>query len=129
MKKVHFIGIGGIGISALARFLKEKDFIISGSDIKESDTIKELRDEGIEVVTPHSKEIIKDQDFVVYSAAIKPDNVEIVEASEPQPGFENRMVNPGNIGDISIKKDTPDPNGAVNENLKNIWHPQKDTVQ
>ena len=80
MKKVHFIGIGGIGISALARFLKEKDFIISGSDIKESDTIKELRDEGIEVVTPHSKEIIKDQDFVVYSAAIKPDNVEIVEA-------------------------------------------------
>ena len=46
--------------------------------------------------------------------------VEIVEASEPQPGFENRMVNPGNIGDISIKKDTPDPNGAVNENLKKV---------
>lgn len=80
MKKVHFIGIGGIGISAIARFLNEKDYIISGSDIKESDTIKELRSEGMEVVTPHSKSAIKDQDFVVYSAAIKADNIELVEA-------------------------------------------------
>ena len=71
IKKVHFIGIGGIGISAIARFLHEKGHKISGSDIKESKTTLELQNEGIEVITPHCKEAIKDQDFVVYSAAKK----------------------------------------------------------
>ncbi|WP_462112984.1 UDP-N-acetylmuramate--L-alanine ligase [Campylobacter concisus] len=80
MRKVHFIGIGGIGISAIARFLHEKGHKISGSDIKESKTTLELQNEGIEVITPHCKEAIKDQDFVVYSAAIKEDNIELVEA-------------------------------------------------
>ena len=80
IKKVHFIGIGGIGISAIARFLHEKGHKISGSDIKESKTTLELQNEGIEVITPHCKEAIKDQDFVVYSAAIKDDNIELVEA-------------------------------------------------
>ncbi|QPH98550.1 UDP-N-acetylmuramate--L-alanine ligase [Campylobacter concisus] len=80
MRKVHFIGIGGIGISAIARFLHEKGHKISGSDIKESKTTLELQSEGIEVITPHCKEAIKDQDFVVYSAAIKEDNIELVEA-------------------------------------------------
>ena len=80
IRKVHFIGIGGIGISAIARFLREKGHKISGSDIKESKTTLELKDEGIEVITPHCKEAIKDQDFVIYSAAIKEDNIELVEA-------------------------------------------------
>ena len=80
IRKVHFIGIGGIGISAIARFLHEKGHKISGSDIKESKTTLELKNEGIEVITPHCKEAIKDQDFVVYSAAIKEDNIELVEA-------------------------------------------------
>ncbi|WP_304339120.1 Mur ligase domain-containing protein, partial [Campylobacter ureolyticus] len=82
MKKVHFIGIGGIGISAIARFLKEKKFIISGSDISESETVRDLRNEGMKISTPHSKNNITDQDFVVYSAAIKPDNEELVEANK-----------------------------------------------
>ena len=80
IRKVHFIGIGGIGISAIARFLHEKGHKISGSDIKESKTTLELQNEGIEVITPHCKEAIKDQDFVVYSAAIKEDNIELLEA-------------------------------------------------
>lgn len=80
IRKVHFIGIGGIGISAIARFLHEKGHKISGSDIKESKTTLELQNEGIEVITPHCKEAIKDQDFVVYSAAIKEDNIELAEA-------------------------------------------------
>ncbi|ASM35205.1 UDP-N-acetylmuramate--L-alanine ligase [Campylobacter sputorum subsp. bubulus] len=82
MQKVHFIGIGGIGISAIARFLKEKNFIISGSDIKETQTIIDLRNEGIRVITPHSADIIQDQDMVVYSAAIKPENTELIAAKE-----------------------------------------------
>ena len=77
MKKVHFIGIGGIGISALARFLHEKNFIISGSDIKESETTYKLRADGMEIITPHDASAIKDQEIVIYSAAIKEDNVEL----------------------------------------------------
>lgn len=82
MRKVHFIGIGGIGISAIARFLNEKGYTISGSDIKESVTTKELVKQGISVITPHSKDAINDQDFVIYSAAIKEDNVELIEAKK-----------------------------------------------
>ena len=80
MKKVHFIGIGGIGISAIARFLKERDFIISGSDIADSAITKELRASGMKITVPHCTSAIEDPDFVVYSAAIKSDNVELVEA-------------------------------------------------
>ncbi|MDA3047780.1 UDP-N-acetylmuramate--L-alanine ligase [Campylobacter sp. JMF_08 NE1] len=80
MKKVHFIGIGGIGISALARFLQERNYTISGSDISESPTTIKLRESGMDINTPHSAEAIKDQEVVVYSAAIKEDNVELVEA-------------------------------------------------
>lgn len=80
MQKVHFIGIGGIGISAIARFLKEKNFIISGSDIKDSNTTKKLSQDGIKITVPHCSSAIEDPDFVVYSAAIKEDNVELVEA-------------------------------------------------
>lgn len=79
-KKVHFIGIGGIGISAIARFLNEKKFEISGSDVKHSKILCELEKEGMNIHTPHSCDNITNQDFVVYSAAIKPDNVELVQA-------------------------------------------------
>ncbi|MDY3133008.1 MAG: UDP-N-acetylmuramate--L-alanine ligase [Campylobacter lanienae] len=80
MKKVHFIGIGGIGISAIARFLKERNFIISGSDIADSAITKDLRAIGMKITVPHCTSAIEDPDFVVYSAAIKSDNVELVEA-------------------------------------------------
>lgn len=80
MKKIHFIGIGGIGISALARFLKEKGFNISGSDLRESKITKELENEGIVVQIPHLAKNVKGKDLVIYSAAIKAQNVEFKEA-------------------------------------------------
>lgn len=76
MQNIHFIGIGGIGISALARFLKEKGFNISGSDLKESKITKELEKEGVEVKIPHHKDNILGKDLVIYSAAIKEENPE-----------------------------------------------------
>ncbi len=82
LKKVHFIGIGGIGLSAIARFLKKEGFIITGSDIKHSPTTKELEDEGAIVSIPHNKNNIKDQDLIIYSAAIKEDNEELQEAKK-----------------------------------------------
>ncbi|MBZ7935883.1 UDP-N-acetylmuramate--L-alanine ligase [Campylobacter sp. B0100352/1] len=80
MQKIHFIGIGGIGISALARFLKEKGCVISGSDLKESKITKELEKEGVKIFIPHHQDNVLNKDLVVYSAAIKEENPEFKHA-------------------------------------------------
>ncbi|MGJ0113588.1 UDP-N-acetylmuramate--L-alanine ligase [Campylobacter molothri] len=76
MQKIHFIGIGGIGISALARFLKEKGCEISGSDLKESKITKKLEKEGVKIFIPHHQDNVLNKDLVIYSAAIKEENPE-----------------------------------------------------
>jgi len=79
---IHFIGVGGIGLSALARLLKHQKNDVSGSDIRESDITKELQSEGIKINTPHNKDAIKNQDLIIHSAVIESDNVEIIEAKK-----------------------------------------------
>ncbi|MBD3797175.1 MAG: UDP-N-acetylmuramate--L-alanine ligase [Campylobacterales bacterium] len=78
--KIHFIGIGGIGISGLAQYMHYKGHEVSGSDIKNTLITKKLREMGIKVSVPHSKEAIHDQDLVIHSAIIRPDNPEVVAA-------------------------------------------------
>lgn len=79
--KVHFIGIGGIGLSALARFLNFDGHEVCGSDIKSSLITKALEDEGIKVFTPQDAQNIKDDlDLVIYSAAVTDENPELIEA-------------------------------------------------
>jgi UDP-N-acetylmuramate--alanine ligase len=80
--KVHFIGIGGIGLSAIARYLKKLGHVVSGSDMSSTSLTKNLEKEGIEVTIPHNKESIKNQDLVIYSAVIKDHNCELKEARE-----------------------------------------------
>jgi len=80
--KVHFIGIGGIGLSALARFMKYKGDVVSGSDIKDTPITQKLREENIKVDIPQSKNNIKNQDLVIYSAAVLDNNPEIIEAKK-----------------------------------------------
>ena len=80
IKRIHFIGIGGIGISALAKFLHAQGVEISGSDTTEGSITKELKKMGIKVSIPHSKEAICAQDLVIHSAIIKQDNIEVQEA-------------------------------------------------
>ena len=78
---VYFIGIGGVSMSGLAEIMKHKGFQVSGSDIKESATIRHLRQIGIPVAIGHRKEnIVPDVDLVVYTAAVKEDNPEMIEA-------------------------------------------------
>ncbi len=77
---IHFIGIGGIGMSGLALIFHNLGFKISGSDIKRSTVIDGLKKSGINVKLGHRKENIKGADVVVYSTAIKEDNCEIMEA-------------------------------------------------
>ena len=78
MKKVHFIGIGGIGLSALARYLKQEGYEISGSDIKSTKITHALEEEGMSVTIPHDAACVCDQDMVIISAVIKEDNVEVI---------------------------------------------------
>ncbi|MDY5186056.1 Mur ligase domain-containing protein, partial [Helicobacter trogontum] len=78
--RVHFIGIGGIGVSGLARFLKAQGAIISGSDIMDTSITQALRNEGININIPHNKEVIADKDLIIHSAIIKDSNIEVIES-------------------------------------------------
>lgn len=81
-KNLHFIAIGGVGQSALAKILKIKGYNISGSDIKESKYTKELRDLGVQINIGHDKNVIKENMTIVLSSAIKEDNEELIRAKE-----------------------------------------------
>jgi UDP-N-acetylmuramate--alanine ligase len=82
--RLHFIGIGGIGLSGLARYFCRQGYQVTGSDIKETPLIEELRSEGIKVVVPHKSANIDrfKPDLVVFSAVIKPNNPELRRARE-----------------------------------------------
>ena len=80
--KIHFIGIGGIGISGLAQYMHFNGHEVTGSDIADSLTTKKLRGLGIKVTVPHSQDAITNQDLVVHSAIIRPDNPEVIAAKE-----------------------------------------------
>ena len=79
--KVHFIGIGGIGMSGIAELMKKIGYRVSGSDITESENVKRLKDIGIIVNIGHNKKNISKVNAVVYSSAVKQNNPEIKEAS------------------------------------------------
>lgn len=81
-KKIHFIGIGGIGMSGIAWLCLKKGHKISGSDIKSSNIIDKLRGEGARIEIGHSWENIKDIDIVVYSSAVLGHNPELSEANK-----------------------------------------------
>lgn len=80
-KRLHFIGIGGIGMSGIAQLCLKKGYIVSGSDINESESTRNLIKMGATVYTGHSRENVAGRDLVVYSSAIMPDNCEFQEAA------------------------------------------------
>lgn len=79
-KPVFFVGIGGISMSALAHILKNDGYIVGGSDFKKSETTQQLQNMGIAVSIGHSAENVRGAGLVVYTAAVKKDNPELVEA-------------------------------------------------
>ena len=80
VKKVHLIGIGGIGMSGIAELLSNKDFIVTGSDISDSPNVQRLKSLGIKITIGHDKNNISDSELIIYSDAIPDDNVELKEA-------------------------------------------------
>lgn len=81
--KIHFIGIGGIGVSALAQYYLSRGHKISGSDLVSSEITDFLKKKGVKIFTGNSaKNIKKDIDLVIYSPAVRKENPEFVEAKK-----------------------------------------------
>ena len=80
IQKIHFIGAGGVGMSALAQILLEKGYTVSGSDIKESPLIAQLRTHGARIFIGHRAENVTGVDAIVVSSAISENNPEVVAA-------------------------------------------------
>src|SRR5262245_44760992 len=77
---IHFIGIGGIGMSGIAEVLCNLGYTVQGSDAAESGNVVRLREKGVKVFVGHKAENIEGADVVVVSTAIKRDNPELVAA-------------------------------------------------
>lgn len=78
----HFLGIGGVGVSAVARHVLDAGKTVSGSDVRESCLTMELRQAGAEVYIGHSADNLKGADIVVVSTAIPPTNPELLAAAD-----------------------------------------------
>ncbi len=82
IRKIHFIGIGGSGMSGIAEVLLNLGYQISGSDLSDSATLRRLSGLGIETHVGHAAENVKEADAVVTSTAVKADNPEVLAARE-----------------------------------------------
>lgn len=82
IKRIHFVGIGGIGMSGIAEVLLNIGYDISGSDIGQSSTVKRLKDLGADIKIGHSAENVEGAGVVVTSSAIRSDNPEVLRAQE-----------------------------------------------
>ena len=82
VKHLHFVGIGGAGMSGIAEVLSTLRYRVTGSDVAESATTRRLRALGIDVAIGHRAEHVEGADAVVVSSAVAPDNPEVVAARE-----------------------------------------------
>ena len=83
-RRIHFVGIGGIGMSGIAEVLINLGYQVSGSDLEEGATVKRLASLGGKVARGHRAENVADCDVVVFSSAVRPDNPEVLEARRRQ---------------------------------------------
>ena len=81
-KRIHCLGIGGVGLSAVAEILQDNGHVVSGTDINRSDITDHLNRIGIKVFYEHKAENVDDVDAIVYSNAVSDTNPEIVRAKE-----------------------------------------------
>src|SRR5262245_3927967 len=82
VKNVHFVGIGGIGMSGIAEVLCDLGFSVSGSDIRRSKNTDRLERAGVRICEGHNEANVGDAQVVVYSSAVKNDNPELLIARQ-----------------------------------------------
>ncbi len=99
---IHFVGIGGIGMSGLAQIMHNMGFIIQGSDLAQSKNTDRLKKFGIKVLIGHKKENIKKATMLVISSAIKKNNVEYLSAKKKKIPIHKRGEILANV--VSLKK-------------------------
>lgn len=80
VKRLHFVGIGGAGMSGIAEVLFENGFVVTGSDTGDGPSIEYLKELGIPIFPSHEAKNVENADLLVYSSAVQMDNPEIVEA-------------------------------------------------
>jgi UDP-N-acetylmuramate--alanine ligase len=80
VRRIHFVGIGGVGMSGIAEVLLNLGYMVSGSDVAESASVRRLRERGAQVWIGHDAELVHGADVVVTSTAVSPDNPEVAEA-------------------------------------------------
>ena len=80
--KIHFIGIGGVSMSALAEIMKQRGYEVSGSDIRESKITQHLKSQNIDTIIGHKRQNVNGKDLIIYTGAVKSDNVELIEAKK-----------------------------------------------
>jgi len=80
IQRVHFVGVGGVGMCGLAELLQSQGYRVSGSDVREGPTVAHLRRVGVRVAVGHDARHARDADVVVFSSAVSRDNPELVEA-------------------------------------------------
>jgi len=78
--RIHFVGIGGVGMSGIAEVLLNLGYMVSGSDVAESASVLRLRERGAQVWIGHDAELVHGADVVVASTAVRTDNPELAEA-------------------------------------------------
>ena len=82
IRKLHFVGIGGVGMSAIAEVMLDKGYEISGSDLSESEVVQKLRAKGAVIYKGHAAANVEGKDAIVLSSAIHQDNPELVQAKK-----------------------------------------------
>ena len=82
IKNIHFVGIGGIGMSGIAELLLNLKFKISGSDISTSENTERLNRLGVKVTIGHDPKNVGEADALVYSSAVQDENSEIIKARQ-----------------------------------------------
>ena len=81
-RRIHFVGVGGIGMSGIAELLANLGYVVSGSDAKRSSVTDRLESLGVTVGVGHAAVNVGEADVVVYSSAVRPDNPEVAEAAK-----------------------------------------------
>ncbi|KPJ65007.1 hypothetical protein AMJ44_11495 [candidate division WOR-1 bacterium DG_54_3] len=80
IKNIHLVGIGGCGMSGIAKILHEMGYRVSGSDIREGPNTIRLKDLGVKIHIGHEPTHVREADLLVYSSAVPPENLELKEA-------------------------------------------------
>ena len=113
-KHNHFVGIGGIGMSGMAELLFRLGYYISGSDNQASERTLHLSNIGISIFIKHNKKNINNSDVVVFSSAIKKNNVEVLK------DYNNETLAHNVLNNRNIIKDNSD-SSILADNLSSIY--------